>query len=258
MLVCLGTREGRSCATLPAMPRINLPIDSRVRRRAMLAFYTLLLAAVTVAVLVAVLSLSSSNHNDRLAVIANWLAGGTLVLALVAGLVALRAYAAATGLPHLKLKVSFPFSHPNEPAFTLPKAEHGAVVVLAQNQARASIYICNAAGYSAQNPAAIVRINGMAIGPKGYSPDQNWTAIEARSTLGVSALQWDGGPMYSIHGHSTRRLPDLNMQGLLYGAEAASFTIELLADGYRREIEIPVKFMAPGEELEDAEKAEWL
>jgi hypothetical protein len=191
-------------------------------------------------------------------VVANFLTLGTLALALIAGLVALQAYAAATGLPDLEIKLSFPFSHPNQPAFTLAKAELGEAVARTQSQSLARIFIRNRSNYSAKNPAAVVRINGMAIGPTSYSASGDWVAIGYYSTLGITELQWDGGSTYSIHGHSTRRLPNLNMQGLTYGATDASFTVELLADGYRREINIPVRFMEPGMHLEDAEAPEWL
>jgi hypothetical protein len=58
------------------------------------------------------------------------------------------------------------------------------------------------------------------------------------------ALQWDGGPNYSIHGNSTRYLPELDLQGLHGIRERPlKIVIRLLADGYnRREIILPVEF----------------
>ena len=56
--------------------------------------------------------------------------------------------------------------------------------------------------------------------------------------------------MYSIHGHSTRRLPDLQFSDLWYipGLEKQPFlTFEILADGYRKVVSIPVDFKANGE-----------
>jgi hypothetical protein len=233
-------------------------IRKMTRRRLILAGYGVSLAIVALCVAILSLFWLFSIQADRLAVVANCLALGTLALALIAGSVALQAYAAATGLPDLEVKLSFPFSHPNQPAFTLPEVKHGAVAALAQNQSLATIYIRNKGVYSAKNPAITIQIKGMAILPRGYSASEGWTPIEYASTLGITAFQWDGGPMYSIHGRSTRRLPFLNMQKLVYGAADAGFTIELLADGYRREISIPVRFMAPGMQLEEADAPEWL
>ena len=41
-----------------------------------------------------------------------------------------------------------------------------------------------------------------------------WTVVDFISTNGISAVQWDGGPAYSIHGRSTRRLPILYLDNL--------------------------------------------
>jgi hypothetical protein len=70
----------------------------------MLTVYGVLLITVTVGTGVAALSWLSSTSQDHLAVIANFLTLGTLLLALIAGIIALAAYSAATGLPDLKLQ----------------------------------------------------------------------------------------------------------------------------------------------------------
>lgn len=82
------------------------PLDPVARRRVMLWLYTSVIAGVALTVLVIVLVLSLSKRDDRLAVIANFLGAGTLILALLAGFVALQAYAVTTGLPDLKFQCS--------------------------------------------------------------------------------------------------------------------------------------------------------
>ena len=52
-------------------------------------------------------------------------------MALIAGLVALQAYAAATGLPDLKLQFKVPSGHPNEPRF-IEEQESGSMGSLGQ------------------------------------------------------------------------------------------------------------------------------
>lgn len=78
--------------------------DTVFKRRLMLSFYSALLLAVGVAVLAIVISLLAPSP-DRLAEIGDWLAAGTFVLAAVAGLVALQAYASATGPPRLEFQM---------------------------------------------------------------------------------------------------------------------------------------------------------
>jgi hypothetical protein len=53
---------------------------------------------------------------------------------------------------------------------------------------------------------------------------------------------------YSIHGHSTRRLPDLQFSELWHIPEwgTPALTLEILADGYRKEITLPVDFIIDG------------
>jgi hypothetical protein len=78
---------------------------------------------------------------------------------------------------------------------------------------------------------------------------EDWVKLEFASTLGIISLQWDGGPKYSIHGESTRMLPALNFERLFRvpRMEPAKFIIEILAEGYRREVTIPVTFKVDGE-----------
>jgi len=97
----------------PILPGDKVRIDPQLSRRVLLAVSTLLLFGTVLAVLIIVLIWSSSKHDDRLAVISNWLGAGTLALAVFAGLVALRAYAVATGPPDLKFKVQFADLPPN-------------------------------------------------------------------------------------------------------------------------------------------------
>jgi hypothetical protein len=65
---------------------------------------------------------------------------------------------------------------------------------------------------------------------------------------GITIVQWDGGSTYSIHGHSTRRLPDLQFSNLWYipGGGKPAITFEILAEGYRKEITLPVDFTVDG------------
>src|SRR5260221_7945517 len=103
--------------------------DSRLRRRTVLGFYAALVfvAAGGTTVLAWVIPWSHPAHlSDRLAETGDVLAAGTLTLALIAGLVAIQAYAAATGLPDLGVQISFPFSYPNRPVFLAELSDSGS------------------------------------------------------------------------------------------------------------------------------------
>jgi hypothetical protein len=62
-------------------------------------------------------------------------------------------------------------------------------------------------------------------------------------------VQWDGGPTYSIHGNSIRRLRDLDLNKLYVnpGTGPPALLIELLADGYRKVIIFLVNFTVDGQ-----------
>ena len=72
--------------------------------------------------------------------------------------------------------------------------------------------------------------------------------IDFSNTHGITAMQWDGGPSYSIHGHSTRRLPNLFLTNLwaISDLGTPALVFEILADGYRKEITLPVDFTVDG------------
>jgi hypothetical protein len=225
------------------------------RRRVTLAFYAIFLTAAVLATAFMAWLIpwgGSRAMPDRLAETGDFLAGGTLALALIAGIVALHAFAAATGLPELQFQIIFPFSHPNRPIF---RAEHnlqGNLQIAAPlKQAYPAIRVQNTSGYSARNPAVIIRLQGMAFKPS--SERQGWDEIDFVPQAGVTAVQWDGGD-HSVHGNSERRLPPLALTELaaLPPLGELILRIELLADGYRRHIEMPVRLLAEHGEWEQA------
>src|SRR5262249_5439083 len=103
----------------PRRKKLRWRQDSRGQRRLLPGTYSVLLLAVaggTAAVAVTLLS-SHGGSADHLAEVGDAFAGGTLLLALLAGAVAVQAYAYASGLPRLMFQVQFEFSEPNKPVF---------------------------------------------------------------------------------------------------------------------------------------------
>jgi hypothetical protein len=229
--------------------RIRTLFNESHRRRLLLCVYAALLlgvVATTIAFAYVLLISPRVSSADLFAKMADLLAAGTLLLALIAGLVALQAYAAATGLPSLQLQVWFRGSSKNSAKFLVSAAEYGWRRTSGMpRETVADICIKNRSGYSARNPAVIVRLNGMVLQSNGLFGEVGGWWIVDQSGDGISALQWDGGTNYSIHGRSTRRLPSLDFGEISYLAERTDphLVFELLAEGgYHRIISMPVSF----------------
>src|SRR5262249_17288330 len=134
---------------------------------------------------------------------------------------------------------------PNEVKFLVEDAD---VQMADGGQSIASIIVENMSRYAARTPAVIIEFRGAGIRQGMYAASGAWTVI-ARDfdTQNVLAVQWDGGPNYSIHGNSPRHLPDLALQGLhpLGPLEQAQIVFKLLADGYSHpEIVLPIEYAA--------------
>lgn len=108
---------------------------------------------------------SSADTADRLAAAGDVLVGATLLLAVIAALVGLLAYGVSTGSPDLRLSVHFEFSGFNKPAFESGVQDNGWLKAKHYKQTSGKVSLHNDSGYSAKNPALIVRLNAMAFLP---------------------------------------------------------------------------------------------
>ncbi len=201
-----------------------------------------------------VLTSGSPDYSDSLVAAGDVIAAGTLALALIAAVVAVLAYAAATGRPDLKIQVKFgQDSLPNYPYYIYSP---GLVMVPITNiygTGEWQISLRNVSYYSARSPAVVVRLQGLAADEVERPDDSNWLAVDHRELFGITGVQWDAGPSNSVHGHSTRRLPPLDFGELRYDVKngpSPHIVLELLAEGYRRVVRIPVGLIT----LEDADK----
>jgi hypothetical protein len=238
--------------TLPYMKILRLRCHSRIRRRIILLFYVLLTLAValTTAVLIAGLLSSHAKVDERLASAGDVLAGGTLLLALVAAFVALQAYAVTTGLPDLQVQVQFGSSDRNHPVFLASTADNGWLqTTYPASQTTAKIRLRNRSNYAAQDIAMIVHMRGMALNGHESHDGDYWWGTDSIDGVGITTVQWDGGSDFLIHGLSMRRLPDLELGRLwcIQEPNEASIEVEILASpDYRRKVTIPVSFIIDG------------
>ena len=235
------------------------------------------LTGLATVVLVLVALTSSESLADRLAWAAVVFGGATLLLAGIAAVVALLAYAVSTGLPDIQISVRFPFSAVNNPKFEADAQDDGRLAARQFKQLRGEVLLRNNSSYSAKNPAVIVRLNAMVF-MHGFSkpvsqtaepplyrwkdPRGEWVVIGYSNTNGTTEVQWDGGPNFSIHGNSTRRLPSLYLDHLTAVPEwgTPEITVENLADGYRKVVSLPADFTVDGKSrfpLEEV-KPEWI
>jgi hypothetical protein len=80
-----------------------------------------------------------------------------LYAVLAAGFVAVQAYKAATGLPDLRIQVSFEYSEKNAPAFEADARDDGSARARPFKQTSGRIVIQNLSDYSPRNPSVVLR-----------------------------------------------------------------------------------------------------
>jgi hypothetical protein len=264
-------------AMMPNMsiwPRRKLHLSERLvqdgpqRRIALLIAVTgliigILAAAAIVSALIVETHWSSS---DKATVIGDVIAGATLLLAVVAGLVAALAYAVSTGAPDLRVRVGSAGNSFGYPRIQLKDGDD----LNSPRDYELIIMLKNISSYSARNPVVTVQTKGLTFLDVESGA---WETIERNffpPNEGLAA-QWNGGVNYSLHGHSIRRLPPLRFEQFtcsvredtsipletdigtrvypvidpdtfnersIERAKYPAFELEILAEGYRRVVTV--------------------
>jgi hypothetical protein len=235
---------------------VCMSLNFRRRRASLLSLYSLFLALVFVAILIAAILAfkSSSSMADRLAEVADIVGIGTALLAVLAGFIALQAYAAATGLPDLKFQVWFGNSRKNYPVLRAHEGQRGFLESTGPpSQARALVTIRNKGRYSARDPLLIIKISPIqCMNSSELHLGDHWRLISFPDVLSADrelVLEWTGGLGGMIHGRSSRRLPDLQLGPLARDPSwpVTRLNVEVVADGaYRRAVDIPIHFVVGG------------
>jgi len=185
--------------------------------------------------------------HDKLLIINTVVAVGAFVLVAWGVIVALAAYVSATGSPDLSAEISFRFSSPNRPTFSVADKEQRVGhwrTVAPYRQVEGRPTITNRSKYSARNPGMRIVLDGLG----GISEQPGWTVIGQANQIGITSLQWDGGADYIIHGQWSRVLPDLNVQGMFAYTDDPALIVDVAADGFGpKRIHIPVRILDPDE-----------
>jgi hypothetical protein len=178
---------------------------------------------------------------DKTVIVNTVVAFGAYILVALALLVALAAYIAATGRPKLSPVIQFTFSEPNEPVFWIASDSPAwGRTVKTYKQTEGNVSLKNDSPYAARNPGMRITLDGLG----GIAPQQDWTIIQQANMVGITAIQWDGGADYIIHGRWSRTLPRLDVKGMFAYKEDPAFVVEIAADGFDPETtRIPVRIL---------------
>jgi hypothetical protein len=245
---------------LPALtsgePPVGPPRDPAWRRRSVLTGFAASIVAVLVAsgIISDLIVAGPGDTSDKIGAVADVFTAATLLLAVIAGLVALLAYAVSTGTPDIRIGVNFASSPRNLPNIVVDKK------VNEPWDETLIIQLKNISRYSARNPAVSVRIVRLNFDYEEvkFSPGWVLTEVDHSDDLSIK-IQWDGGPNYSVHGNAIRVLPPLELPALSCSGDsdfrslaernweryAPYYEFEILAEGYRRVVPISFKVLPP-------------
>jgi hypothetical protein len=196
---------------------------------------------------------SALSLDQRLVAVGDTLAAGGLFLAIVASVVAVLAYRVSIQRPSLvataevdgafvdiELGLDGPDSAGERRIARLPHpGPQSKSVPLV-------LRIENDSAWSARNVAVRIDVKGM----RGIGAPMEWSRAGTDGTTGhTSALKWEGGADYAIHGNWTRELPPLELAGVIVDPplEACELLVDVVAEGFRKTWTFPLKFVPQGE-----------
>jgi hypothetical protein len=160
---------------------------------------------------------------------------GVVLVGLFLNAVAQKWGKGSAGTPDLRLKFTLPSGRHNESGCTVSKEPDSPDETVA-NEYVANIIVLNTSSHAARSPVLSIGFRAAAIKADMYAGSRDWTpTARDPNTRDILALQWVGGPKYTIRGSSSLNLPELNLQGLSrLDTGTPEIVIRLLADGYSR------------------------
>jgi hypothetical protein len=158
--------------------------------------------------------------------------------------VALTAYLAATGRPDLEPQLRFYHSYLNKPVLRVEDepSPNGWRNIVTTRQTECSVTLVNRSRYSARNPGLQVWLEGLG----GLKEQPGWAVVGSANMIGITAIQWDGGADYLIHGKWSRVLPPLIFDGaFVYATDTLpALIVTVAADGIKPQRKrMPVEIM---------------
>jgi hypothetical protein len=169
------------------------------------------------------------------------------ILVAAAFTVAVVAYAAADGRPHLEAELVFRFCEPNKPVLQAdPRVDPGVPEwrwVRSWRQTECVIKLHNRSQFAARNPGVRIELDG--LGGLGEQV-AGWTLGAFERAIGATAVAWEGGADAIVHGRFERTLPLLDVANVFqYRREPPpSLVVIVAADGYGpRRMRVPVRIL---------------
>ncbi|HEV2347397.1 MAG TPA: hypothetical protein VGS97_25100 [Actinocrinis sp.] len=186
--------------------------------------------------------------HDRGVTVTVALTADALFAGLVATVLALSAYWAASGTADLHVELTFNYSKPNEPVFKLgtplPGTSWRPIEPFKQNRARVVVY--NRSKYSARNASVQIRLRGF----MNVQPVPGWLVISSANMVGATAFQWDGGADQLVHEGVARVLREFTLIDAQVDPASTQplIVVTVVADGVKpKPIMMPVRALEPDE-----------
>jgi hypothetical protein len=170
---------------------------------------------------------------DRVARFADGLAAATLVLAIVAGVIAFIAYRVSVRRPRLKFHCQFGSGPVDRPVFDLEREAGPTELRIATitNQLNGRIWLENESDFAAHFPA--VRIDFIRLVAR--LPGSDWLPSDKPASGATGAVEWTPSSEIIIHGKTSRPLPALHFDELSFHRRGrCRIKVTVLADGYRK------------------------
>lgn len=156
----------------------------------------------------------------------------TLLLAFIASVVAVAAYAVATQAPDLEPQILFPGCDINLPVLITDPSQTqiGAFAKIVPGQLLARVRIYNHSTFPGRNPSfriQLVNLGGVKVGQAA----QQWEITDGDAN-GSTSFQWDSNGTISAHARWATYLPNLRLDGLMtIGVGTPQIRLEVIAEG---------------------------
>lgn len=175
------------------------------------------------------------NDDRRLALGADTVAGATLLIALVGGLVAIAAYRVSIRAPRLELLFEWGEGRGKEVTVELDE-QHGSppFYPLGPGYRYATLFLSNRTRNTARNAAIRLRFHGFRgeLAEREPAGAKRWHVVN--HSQGGEALEWDGNGESSIHGTWQLVLPALDLRQLELLTSGAAIQWEIVAEQFAK------------------------
>ena len=223
--------------------------NAKTRRRLQLTIYVTMIVLAVTLVLVFGVTVALGRRfslSDRLAIMNDVFAGSAVLLAVIAGAIALQAHASATGAPSVKLQVWLGSSRCNELVILSDSQSNGwrrSIDVAGQSVLH--IRLRNESKFDAQQIRLLATFRGMAFSRTFDGRRDGWRIVDSVEGIGSTTADWVSDSW--LYAGSAIRVPGLDLDSLVEvtPSEPPRLQLRIFTAGHQRTIEVPVTFATP-------------